>query len=94
MKKSNIKRYINLEKLDKTIKTEINFSLSVVPTNKSGFFISYEDVNMYYCDLTEEEIKFNMVAFSPKDVNNETYAKLMGMRYDLSNAIKSALKEL
>ena len=49
---------------------------------------------MYYCDLTEEEIKFNMVAFSPKDVDNETYAKLMGMRYDLSNAIKSALKEL
>lgn len=83
-----------MEQLNDKIKTDVNVSLSVVPTNNSGFFISYKDVNMYYCDLSEEEPRFNIVAFNNKDIDEETYDELLSLRQELIDAIKSLLIEL
>ena len=83
-----------MEQLNDKIKTDVNVSLSVVPTNNSGFFISYKDVKMYYCDLSEEEPRFNIIAFNNKDIDEETYDELLSLRQELIDVIKSLLIEL
>ena len=49
---------------------------------------------MYYCDLSEKEPRFNIVAFNNKDIDEETYDELLSLRQELIDVIKSLLIEL
>lgn len=49
---------------------------------------------MYYCDLSEEKPKFNIIAFNNKDIDEETYDELLSLRQELIDVIKSLLIEL